>query len=117
MEQRRRAPRAPADNWPGRCTIEGDPESDRFECVVVDLSLVGAGLEMNGETHGDLVGRRLEITVQPPMGASVTLRLVGPARYVEPAGPGRTRVGIEFVDLSETERNILRVFELMKVFW
>jgi hypothetical protein len=56
--------------------------------------------------------------VHAPVGESVSLRLVGRVRNVRPAEFGRgLRVGVEFDDLSETEEAILRVFELMRIFW
>ncbi len=55
--------------------------------------------------------------MQAPTGASVIVQLTGQVKNTGPGNHGGTRVGLEFVDLSETERSILSVMELMKVVW
>jgi hypothetical protein len=87
------------------------------DCDVIDISILGAGIEVYGDVPGDLLGRRLVAEVQAPIGASVSIRLVGEVRYTEQGANGGTRVGIEFTDLSETERQILHMMELLKVVW
>jgi PilZ domain len=121
LERRRRAPRVSTSGWSGRYVVEDDPESSWNECNVLDISVLGVGLEAFPTDPGDvseaLIGRRIVVHVQAPTGASVTVRLIGRAKNVTPGRDGGTRVGLEFVDLSETERSILRVMELMKVVW
>lgn len=117
MEQRRRVPRVRTGNWPGRCRVEGYPEWADVESELVDLSLLGAGIEVDGGENAELVGQRVVVEVQAPVGRSVSLRLVGVVRNVTSTESSRTRVGIEFVDLSETEQDILKVFSMMKVLW
>lgn len=51
------------------------------------------------------------------MGDSVSLRLVGRVRNVSQGRHGTTRAGLEFEGLSETERDILKVLELLQVAW
>ena len=116
MDPRRRVPRISTDNWPGRCSPDGEPHWE-LDCEVVDLSLLGVGILLRGDAHTVREGQRLVVWVYAPIGGSVSLRLVGHVRNLVPTEGGRTRVGMEFVDLSETEQAILQVFEIMKVFW
>ena len=117
VEQRRRVPRVGTGLWPARCTIEADPEWIHVRCEVVDLSLLGVGIEAHGGPFTDIEGNQIVVEITPPVGDSVTLRLVGHVRNVQQLTPGRDRIGIEFAGLSETEQEILRVFQLMRVFW
>ena len=121
MERRRRAPRVATTGWSGRYIVDDDPGAYWNECRVLDLSVLGVGLEIfpdrPEEASETLIGRRIVVQVQPPVGDSVTVRLVGRARNVSPGSAGGTRMGLEFVGLSETERKILEVMELLKVAW
>ena len=117
MEFRRRAPRIKTQGWQGRCRLEGQPVSAWAECNVVDLSLLGIGVEIAGGELGDLVGHELVVEVQTPVGHSVRLEVVGLVRNQALLTSGRTRVGIEFDDLSDTEKEILKVVEQLKMFW
>ncbi len=47
----------------------------------------------------------------------MSLRLVGQLKNLSPGRLGGVRAGLEFVDLSETEREILKAMELLKVAW
>ena len=116
MERRRRVPRIDA-GWSGKYRFEDDPNSAWSPCRLVDISILGVGLELFGFTRKDLVGHTLVVQLEAPAGASVTFRLVGKVRYTGPGSLGGTRVGIEFIDLSDTEREILRAIELMHVVW
>lgn len=116
MEPRRRVPRIATDNWRGRCTLEAEPHWE-LDCEVVDLSLLGAAILLPAVADGVRQGQRLIVWVRAPIGESVSLRLVGRVRNVGHTGSDHIRVGMEFVDLSESEQAILRVFEVMKVFW
>ena len=117
VEHRRRVPRVGTGRWPARCTIEADPEWIHARCEVVDLSLLGVGIEVDGGTFTGIEENRIVVEVQPPVGRSVTLQLIGHVRNVIQLASGRARIGIEFAGLSETEREILQVFQLLKVFW
>lgn len=115
-EHRRRVPRTSTENWPGSFAVEG--ESSSTSCEIVDISLLGVGIELTDSgPHAHLEGKRVVIEARPTTGTSVTLRLVGEVRNVREARSGRTRVGIEFDELSGMEQSILKVFELMKIFW
>jgi PilZ domain len=116
VELRRRAPRVATSGWQGKYVLEDDPQPDWAECVVLDISLIGVGLELVAGTSKDLIGHRLVVQVQSPLGNSVSLRLVGQVRNASPGQQG-TRVGIEFVGLSDMEQEILRLVELLGVAW
>jgi len=113
MERRRRVPRVPA-GWPGRCRIDGDLRSDWRDCTLIDISVAGVGLEVFGAVPENLIGYRLAAEVHAPIGASVSISLSGEVRNTSEGSEGGTRVGMEYVDLSDTERKILRVLELMQ---
>ena len=117
MELRRRTPRVPTTGWLGKYVIEDAPGDESAECQVLDISAIGVGLELFGEVSADLIGRRLIVQVQSPVGDSVSIRLVGQVRNTGPGPEGGTRAGLEFVGLSETERAILNVMELMQIAW
>lgn len=70
-----------------------------------------------GTVTEDMVGNRLVVHVGAPAGESVSLRLVGQLKNLSPGRLGGVRAGLEFVDLSETEREILKAMELLKVAW
>jgi hypothetical protein len=116
MEYRRRAPRV-TTGWPGRYIVEDDPHSGWNECRVLDISLIGVGLELFGDTDIDLLGHQLIVHVQTPVGESVSIRLVGRVMNTGRGNEGGTRAGLEFVGLSDTEQSILKALELMRVTW
>jgi hypothetical protein len=107
--------------WSGRYIVDDDPGSNWNECRVLDISVLGVGVEILPTRPEDaseaLIGHRIVVQVQPPVGDSVTIRLVGRARNISPGSEGGTRLGLEFVGLSETERKILEVMALLKVAW
>jgi hypothetical protein len=84
---------------------------------VIDISVLGIGLELFGDVPEELIGHRLSVKIQAPVGESVSLQLVGVVRNADPTADGCIRAGLEFVDLSETERGILEVIELLGVVW
>ncbi|HUZ09892.1 MAG TPA: hypothetical protein VMU76_06975 [Acidimicrobiales bacterium] len=114
--RRRRVPRQEA-GWFGKCLVEDDPEAMWCECRVIDVSIIGAGLEVFGLAHGDLVGRRMVVEVQAPTGASVSVRFVGVINNAGVVPGGGVRFGMEFVGLSKSERSILNMLEQMQVAW
>jgi PilZ domain len=114
--RRRRLPRQDAD-WPGTYVIEGDLHKAWGACVIVDISILGAGLELFGDVLPDQIGRQIVVEVQTPAGAAITLQMVGEIRYSAAGTRGGTRVGVEFGHVSDTERAILNVLEHMRVVW
>ncbi len=117
MEKRRRAPRVSTTSWFGRYVVENEPGSGWEECMVIDISILGLGLELFGTVTEDMIGKRLVVHVGAPAGESVSLRLVGQLKNLSEGRLGGIRAGLEFVDLSETEREILKAMELLKVAW
>ena len=120
-ELRRRVPRIPTTSWSGRYIIEDDPASEWKECRVLDISVLGVGLELfptdSDGASGLLVGHRLVILVQAPVGESISVRLMGTVKNVGSGTQGGIRVGLEFVGLSDTEQAIVRVIEQLQAAW
>jgi hypothetical protein len=97
----------------GACHIEGEPADLWRDCGVFDFSVLGAGMDLRHPASSDLLGRR--VSVRLPVGASIDVTLTGEVRNAK-AGPDEiVRAGIEFVDLSETERSIVDLLELASV--
>jgi hypothetical protein len=65
----------------------------------------------------ELIGHRLNVEIQAPVGESIVLGLRGTVKNVSLGSDGTTRAGLEFVDLSETERAILNAMALMGIGW
>lgn len=116
-QHRRRVPRVSADSWPGKYVVDDDPSSGWYECVLIDLSLLGMGLELFGPSDTALVGRRILVHVDVGEGKSIALRLAGVVRNANTGPSGTTRAGIEFTDLSEGERSVLKMMEHLKIRW
>ena len=112
LHHRRRVPRQEV-SWKGTCHF-GDATS-LTDCEVVDISVVGVGLEILGGPGVALEGKT--ITVEIETAAAVSLRLVGEVRYAMAVAGDRIRIGIQFVGLSDTERSILDTFERMQLAW
>ena len=74
--RRRRVPRQPA-GWFGKCIVDDDKGASWSECRVIDVSIIGAGIELYGFVHRDLVGRHVTVEVQAPTGASVSVCFTG----------------------------------------
>ena len=100
MELHRRVPRVVTPDWWGTYT---DADDTRY-CKVIDISVLGVGPELFGDIANDLIGHRLNIETQAPVGEPITLRLTGTGRNVSLGSDGTPRAGLEFVDLSETEQ-------------
>lgn len=116
-EKRRRLPRQQTE-WPGRYTVEGASERSWGSCEVLDISILGAGLELHDTSDAeDLIGHPILVEVHTPAGASITLQLMGEIRYVGEGKRGGIRVGLEFAGLSPTEKQILDVLEHMRAVW
>ena len=115
FRHRRRLPRQEV-HWKGTCQIDSDPTTTT-DCEVIDVSVIGVGLVLEGPVPGDLVGRTITVDVQPSEAGSVSLRLVGEIRNVVPSRTRGFRIGSQFAGLSETERSILDTFERMRLAW
>jgi len=119
---RRRLPRQDA-HWQGKYTVEGGAPGVWGACEILDISILGTGLELFEDPQhllpniDDLIGRPILVEVQTPAGASITLQMMGEIRYTTPGKRGSVRVGLEFSHLSETEQAILNVLESMQAVW
>lgn len=91
---RRRVPRERVGWW-GKCCIEDAQGAGWIECQVVDISILGAGIEIRDAAPEVAVGRRLVAEVHAPAGASISLRLAGEVRNRRSYGES-TWIGIEF---------------------
>jgi hypothetical protein len=103
---RRRLPRQFTD-WQGRYLIEGDPDRRWTECRVIDISSAGAGLEVVGSNPRGACGDRIIVAIQ----------LCGEVRSCIPGKDDRSRIGIEFVDLTEAERRYLESLAELQAVW
>jgi hypothetical protein len=107
-DQNRRRVQRQSAVWIGSCHVEGEPSDVWRECGVFDFSILGLGMDLRHPS--DLVGT--PVSVRLPVGASFDVTLTGEVRNAK-AGPGGVaRVGIEFVDLSKTERSIVDLLNL-----
>ena len=106
-----------AAGWPGRWRVADDESSNWYSCQIVEISIVGVGIELDDLLTDDLIGRRLVVETTAPSGAAVSLRLEGEVRHASRLQPGSTRVGLEFIGLSETERHILDAMGQLGAVW
>jgi hypothetical protein len=98
---RRRVPRQLA-GWSGTCLLDGEPEYDRRECRVVDISMLGLGLIFQHPSPSTLVGRRIAVEVSA-VDDRVNIRLEGIVKYATATSGGAVRIGVEFDDDAESE--------------
>jgi PilZ domain-containing protein len=105
-DDRRRASRQQA-GWVGKWRLEDDPGPTSTECNVLNVSMLGAEVEISRRPQLDLVGQRITITAQPLAGGSVSVRFAGTIRRMSPAPKSQFRLGIEFAGLSEDELAVL----------
>jgi hypothetical protein len=49
---------------------------------VLDISILGAGLEIFEPAEDELIGREITVEVETPAGASITLRIRGETRNI-----------------------------------
>jgi PilZ domain len=97
---RRRAIREGA-GWRGTYRFDNQPGSAPLECQVLDISVLGAGIEIFEPIEDDAIGRKVTVDAYASDGVSASIRFVGTIRGVRPGEHGGTRVGIEFLGLSE----------------
>jgi hypothetical protein len=118
MELRRRAPRVTPKDWWGRWTVENeDSEPVWCECQVVDVSLLGVGVDLWTDREVVLLGERLVIEVRPPDGETVLLRFCGSVRWMRQQSTYNFRVGLEFERLSGAEQAIVKAIEQLQGRW
>jgi hypothetical protein len=101
-------------DWFGSYRFEDDPQIEGT-CQIVDISQIGIGVELFGDTPFDPVRHRLAIDVQNPSGRSLRLHMEGQVRNITLGSNGGVRVGVEFGGLTEMEQAILSSLERMHV--
>jgi len=94
--------------------VEGRRRFEWRDCLVLDISRLGVGLSLDGAIPKDLIGDRIVVEVHLP-GTSVIIRLKGEVRHAAHDVRGGARIGMEFVELSEIERSVLDVLEVVPV--
>ena len=104
-EQRRKQRRA-LNRWSGRYRLEA--AAGWRECTLVDISATGAGFDafmLRSDAVLSTVAE-LEIT-EPSGGPDASIRLRGTIRHLTRSPEGHIRVGIEFLELTELESQLL----------
>jgi hypothetical protein len=91
--------------WQAQYMVAGYAALGWFECRVIDVARMGAGLELDGPWPAwgdwDLIVR-LQMS-----GEACSLQLRGHVRNESACDRGRLRVGIEFFDMTPLERDTL----------
>jgi hypothetical protein len=106
VQHRRLLPRQFAD-WPGLLAIEGWSEARWRTCQVVDVSTTGAGIELHTAPPIDLIGQKVLLTIH----------LRAEVRHQSPPTERGVRLGLQFVDLSNGERDYIRSLENIGAVW
>jgi hypothetical protein len=114
VENRRRAERQSAV-WIGLCHVQGDSLDHWRDCGVFDLSEFGVGMDLRHPDAPNLVGR--SVSVRLPIGVSMDMTLTGQVRNAKDGPDGIVRIGIEFEDVSDTERSIVDLLERDTLRW
>jgi len=104
---RRAVPRRPAD-WFGFFRFD-DAENDAWRCCrVVDISPLGAGLELFGVVSED--------QTDGPITVSIELRGT-PRNMTLDAQAHSARVGVEFAELSESAKRYMKTLNGVRSRW
>jgi PilZ domain len=111
VENRRRIHRQPI-GWAASYRLTDEAAHGWRDCRVVDISMLGMGITVACLHPSDLVGRLVSVNLPGPA-SSVNVRLEGEIKSAVPTINRRLRVGIEFVQLSETEQAITAVLSVM----
>ena len=93
---RRRVPRQLA-GWSGTCVMDNEPETERRECRIVDISMLGLGLVFQHPAPSNLIDGRISVQVSA-VDDRVNIRLEGIVRHATVTSGGVVRVGVEFDD-------------------
>jgi hypothetical protein len=93
--------------WQGQYMVPGHAVMGWFDCRVIDVTLRGARLELNGAWPASggwdlIVQLRLS-------GEARGLQLRGHVRDESACNGGRSRVGVEFFDMTPGERALLEL--------
>jgi hypothetical protein len=111
MENRRRVHRQPA-GWAASYRLGDDPVGAWHDCRVVDISMLGLGITFEYPSPAELSGRLVSVNL-PGDGSSVNVRLEGEIKSATATMSRDVRVGIEFIELSESEQAITAVLSVM----
>ena len=106
LRLRRLLPRQFTD-WHGRYMIEDDPDERWRPCRVVDVSTLGAGLELFDTTTEEMADRSIILSVD----------LRGEVKHAVEARTDGIRVGIQFEDLTEIESDYVRSLVRLQAHW
>lgn len=94
-------------SWTGVFHVTGDVHGIRQPCKVVDISLVGMGIEVQNWSYDSIVsGLQLIVELSSRTKEDERFHLGGKVRHVTKTDTG-VRVGIEFGVLSEAERRAI----------
>jgi len=108
---RRRASRQSAGWASDYAIVDGSQEVvflsayDYTPCVLQDLSMKGAGLEL--PVADVAIGDRVVLKVPLGERQRATIRLTGEIRHATPDPGGFATAGVEFVDVGDLERALL----------
>ena len=105
LQLQRLVPRQFTD-WPGRYLLEGAPSDAWRDCRVTDVSLAGAGLVLSGAAVEDTEDKGLVLAVE----------LESVVRHARRAKAG-VAAGVQFVNLSEAEKEYLRELKQLGARW
>jgi hypothetical protein len=111
MEFRRRVPRQEA-GWIGLCHIEGEPADEPRECLVLDVSEFGVGIQLVHPLGVELLGRHIAVET-PSAAESVNIRLEGEVRNAISVNKVSVRLGIEFDELTALEESVVKALGVL----
>lgn len=109
--ERRRAARRDA-GWMSSYTLANDDQpwavalADNAPCVVHDLSITGAGLELARADVG--IDDQLVLDLALGSDRRASIQLTGAVRHLTPTQNGCVRVGVEFVGMGTLEHALVQ---------
>ncbi len=104
---RRETPRERAA-WDARYFVEHRPDLGWRPCRVLDISTIGAALELRDARHSETAATRIVLELETVDGGG-SIQLVAVVRHSEDTDDGAIRAGIQFVDLSPLELEVLEM--------
>ncbi len=109
---RRRATRQTA-GWASRYVVANESThiwylagAEYAPCVLQDLSLTGAGLELSSRDDVS-VGDRVVLDLQLGERQRASIKVTGEVRHAKPVEAGTVVAGIEFTEVGDLERALL----------
>jgi hypothetical protein len=87
--------------------IEGDPSEVWRPCRVVDVSTLGAGLELFGTTPDEMAQRTIALSVD----------LRGEVKHAVEATDDGIRAGIQFEDFTPSQSDYIRSLVKLQTLW